>query len=328
MDDYHFMKYGTKFDKMFSEGTAFRLACAVSGMAVVICLRAIFSAFGGIRLDELQSLYYMAGYDDMKAGIINLLFDGAAAAVLGFMAASLFGMYSAAKHGDTQKAERNLGYAKIAVVVMLIFTVTAIIFAFSSVGTIEYYYRTLSKLYKGVQGNADDLFQKTVFIGTTAFLAEIVTVKIIWDMGHIVRGEPEGHKIHIFEIVIITVFSMEIASAAVDSVINIFRFDYSASGQTPAKFAMLIITFLMMISSYLTVMFFLEMVFLHVFVYDSDIDDDFSEYFEELFREPEEAFENRVFDKKDLDYGSTADYQLTFEIQHTEYPESEETSHG
>ena len=63
-------------------------------------------------------------------------------------------------------------------------------------------------------------------------------------------------------------------------------------------------------------------------VYFSCHPDDFSEYFEELFREPEEAFENRVFDKKDLDYGSTADYQLTFEIQHTEYPESEETSHG
>lgn len=141
-------------------------------------------------------------------------------------------------------------------------------------------------------------------------------------MGHILGSEPENRKIHIFEIVIITVFSMEIASVAIDNLINVFRFDYSASGQNPAKLAILIVTLLMMVSAYLTVIFFLEMVFLHIFVYD--FDDNFEDCFdEEFFFEPEETFENRVFGKEPLDYGGMEDYRLTFEIPHTEYPESE-----
>ncbi len=327
--DYPFLKAGTKFNKLFSEGTAFRLACTVSGMALFMLLRTIFSAFGGVRLDEFQALYYMAGNDDMTSGIINLSFGGLAAAVLGFMGASLFGMYAAAKNKDMKKAEKNLRYAKIAAVTLLIFTIFAVVFSFSSVGTIEYYYRTISKLYRGIQSNADDLFQKTVFIGTTALITEIVTIKLLWDIGHVIKGEPEGQKIHIFEMVIITVFSMEAAAIAVDNVINIFRFDYSAAGQNPAKLAMLIITFLMMLSVYLTIVFFLEMIFLHIFVYD--FDDEYDEFFEphdEFFLEPEEEFENRVFGKEPLPYGSTEDYQLTFEIPHTEYPESEAVNDG
>ena len=324
MIDHLLRERGTKFDRLFSESTALRFACAVSGMAVFILLRTIFSAFGGIRLDEFQALYYMAGNDDMSSGIINLFFGGTAAAVLGFMAASLFGMYAAAKNRDREKAEKNLKYAKISAVILFIFTIFIVVFSFSSVGTIEYYYRTISKLYRGIQGNADNLFQKTVFVGTTALITEIVIIKLFWDMGHIIRGKPEGHKIHIFEIVIITVFSMEAAAIAIDSVIGIFRFDYSAAGQNPARLAMMIITFLMMVSAYLTVLFFLEMIFLHIFVYD--FDDDYDELFEtydEFFPESEEEFEKRVFDREPLNYGSTADYQLTFEIPHTEYPESE-----
>ncbi len=327
--DHILRKKDTKFDLLFSEGTALRLACAVSGMAVFILLRTIFSAFGGIRLDEFQALYYMTGHDDMRAGIINLIFGGTAAAVLGFMAASLFGMYASAKNKDTGKAEKNLGYAKTAAVIIFIFTIFIVVFSFSSVGTIEYYSRTISRLYIGIQGSADDLFQKTVFVGTTALVTEIVMIKLLWDVGHIIRGEPEGQKIHIFEIVIITVFSMEVAAIAVDNVINMFRFDYSLSGQNPSRLAMMIITFLMMVSAYLTIVFFLEMIFLHIFVYDFDDDcDAFFEPDDEFFWEPEEEFEKRVFDKKDLDCGSTETYQLTFEIPHTEYPGSEAVNDG
>ena len=322
LEEHSFWKSVINFGQLFSDNIVFRLACAVSGISLFTFLRSVIAAFGGIRLDEFQALYYMTGNDNMISGIIDLFCGGAAAVVLAFMAASLFGICSAAKKEDIAKAEKNLNYAKTALVIMLIFTVFAVVFALCSVGTIEYYYKTVSQIYKNIENNADDLFKKTVFIGTMTLMAEIAAMKFFWDMGRVINGKREERKINILDMIIIMVLSIETAYIVVDNLINIFRFDYSLSGQNAVRPAMFIVTFFMMLSAYLAILFFIQMIFTHLFIYDSG--DDFDE---EFFFEPDEEFEKRVFENTPLNLG-TESYELSFEIAHTEYPEREAMNDG
>ena len=83
LEEHSFWKSVINFGQLFSDNIVFRLACAVSGISLFTFLRSVIAAFGGIRLDEFQALYYMTGNDNMISGIIDL-FCGIGGLSLGF----------------------------------------------------------------------------------------------------------------------------------------------------------------------------------------------------------------------------------------------------
>lgn len=307
-----------KLEYMFSGASVFRLSCAMSAFTVFVFLKALVSMFGVVKLRELQSVYYMAGYSSLEIGIINLFFVGAGAVIMGFITAGLFAAMNEVKKDRTENALKYIKAVRISLIVAVCFTAAVIFFSFSSVRTLDYYYSVVSKFHEGIENNSKDLFIHTIFFGITAVMSEIILIKFMSGMKLLAEGREQRKNINFFEITAAAMCSFQVIYSAWETFFEILHFDYGKAAEIPASLAMLVLSFLILVSAELIVIFLAEAVIDDNFYYS--IEDEFEEFFED-----ERIFESRVFDDKPVFQGKTDGYKLTFEIPHTEYPTNSES---
>ena len=303
-----------KLQYIFSNGSLFRLSCAMSAFTVFVFLKAMVSMFGSVKLDELQSVYHMAGYDNMTTGIVDLCFIGAAAIILCLITAYLFSALSEFRKGRLDKAEKNMKAVRISLSAALCFTVILGVFSLLSVRTLDYYYELASKFYGGLTNHSRELFIRTMFFGIMAVVAEILMIKLSSKIVHLMDGDFERNNISFFETGMLIVLSFEIVNAAWENLYDILHFDYKTAGEYPAGLAMMLVSFMIFLAAIFVVIFLIEAVVRYL-LYDEP-------EFEMFFGE---GFESRVFSDEPLTYGQNEGYKLHFEIPHTEYPDFEES---
>ena len=293
----------------------FRLSCAMAALTVFLFIKALVSMFGAVRLDELQCVYDLAGYGRLETGLINLCFTGAEAVIMCFMTAGFFGVLSGAGKGRMDNVAKNIKYVKMSLIAALCLTVIMVVCSFMSVKTLDHYYGLAVKFYPNISNNSKTLFINTAILGSAIFIVEIVLMKLVSGIGRLANGENKRWHIKTLGISLNLILGFQIINSAWESLFDILDFDYKTVSEYPAKFAVIILSFLILLSAFAIVVFIFEASIEYMFLPDEDV-------FQDIFFE---EYESRVFDNIPIGYGNIKGYELTFEIPHTEYPDFEES---